>query len=364
MIKTPTAVEVPALCRQLQQNYKNSEEENKKNGNTNYNRPRKLRPRSLRERSRRECNQLFDWKAECKKFLQIMWMSKDSTPFREPVDYTKYPNYGWVVNTPIDFTSIWEDLRGDNYNSPVEFCEDVRRVFENSRLYTEVHPDQTVESMRQNMIDMVELNITKILNDWNTMSKCSKTSSLANHLSSQPQRRCRLKRRRTYDNSPSEDNSDDDFNNQLPKRLRQTETPTLLRQYSSRTCKSIYRCNDSSDSDDVMPTRPSRSRRLPMKKEIFEIPPITSKRQTTRFHDENYNDKQLQPQASSSRGAVKPAHSRFMNLRTKQKRDYAERSEKSSGDSTNDEEENIRVSVSSRGRIRKLTADAKAMYRR
>lgn len=45
--------------------------------------------------------------------------------------------------------------------------------------------------------------------------------ALANHLSSRPQRRCRLKRRRSYDNSPS-DGSDDDIGirSKRPRRLK------------------------------------------------------------------------------------------------------------------------------------------------
>lgn len=79
--RSSSPIEVPSLCRQLQQNYKISEGEAKKNGPSN-DRSRKLRPRSLKERSRRECNQAYNWKLECKKFLQMMWLSKDSTPFR------------------------------------------------------------------------------------------------------------------------------------------------------------------------------------------------------------------------------------------------------------------------------------------
>lgn len=42
------------------------------------------------------------------------------------------------------------------------------------------------------------------------------------HLSSRPQRRCRLKRQRDLDDSPSEDESDADFNLRIkrPRRLR------------------------------------------------------------------------------------------------------------------------------------------------
>lgn len=74
-------MEVPSLCRQLQQSYKNSEVEGKINEPLE-DRSRKLRSRSLRERSRRQSNQSFNWKLECKNFLQLMWLSKNSIPFR------------------------------------------------------------------------------------------------------------------------------------------------------------------------------------------------------------------------------------------------------------------------------------------
>lgn len=44
----------------------------------------------------------------------------------------------------MDLTSIREDLRGDNYNTPLEFCEDVKRVFNNAQIYSDVHPDEKV----------------------------------------------------------------------------------------------------------------------------------------------------------------------------------------------------------------------------
>lgn len=45
--------------------------------------------------------------------------------------------------------------------------------------------------------------------------------AIVNHLSSRPQRRCRLKRQRNIDNSPSEDESDVDFNlrTKRPRRI-------------------------------------------------------------------------------------------------------------------------------------------------
>lgn len=234
----------------------------------------------------------------------------------------------------------------------------------------------------------------------------------------------------------------------------QSDDETPLRRHSSRIRKSTYRVqenNDESDDDDdytpfqsrrpkrlvkplpkdldndsddeVMPTKPSHSRRLPICTERFEVPPIT-RRQPTRFHDEEDNEEEDQPTraratrsrfinteetdqrgtrnlrkkkrwnyakmldvsgVSSEEGAddwkptpkfsKKIASRHKSQTRTKKKRNYNECSDQScSSDENNDEDDeedneensvNIRVSVSSRGRIRKLTAEAKAhLFRR
>jgi len=44
----------------------------------------------------------------------------------------------------MNLTTIREDLRGDNYNTPIDFCEDVRRVFNNAQTYFQLYPDEKV----------------------------------------------------------------------------------------------------------------------------------------------------------------------------------------------------------------------------
>lgn len=177
------------------------------------------------------------------------------------------------------------------------------------------------------------------------------------------------------------------------------------------------------DSELLIPV-PSCTRKLPVCDEGFEVPPITSRKQPSRFHDEEDTEEE-----SQSTKAV-ATHSRFSNnketdqrstrnLRKKKRWNYAKmldgsgvssdegvddwkpsqkltkkntrrksrdpkskkkkkgnnNSDQSSNDSSDDnddhddnDEENsvdVRVSVSSRGRIRKLTAEAKAhLFRR
>jgi len=80
---------------------------------------------------------------------------KKTLYFREPVDYSKYPDYDRVVSTPMNLTTIREDLRGDNYKTPLDFCDDVRRVFNNAQTYFQLYPDEKVCSLYNN--DLVKI---------------------------------------------------------------------------------------------------------------------------------------------------------------------------------------------------------------
>lgn len=211
---------------------------------------------------------------------------------------------------------------------------------------------------------------------------------------------------RVQDNN--DESEDEDTVTQLPKRL----TKPLAQDY------------DNDSDDEFLPSKPSHNRRLPVCPERFETPSTTTtRRQPSRFHNVENNEedqptrakptrsrfsnneetdqrgtrnlrkkkrwnyaKMLDGSGMSSEEGVddwKPDKrltkiaSRHNNQKSKQKRKYTERSDQSFNDSSDvdndddnddDDEENsvnIRVSVSSRGRIRKLTAEAKAhLFRR
>jgi bromodomain and WD repeat domain-containing protein 1/3 len=52
-----------------------------------------------------------------------------------PVDQLEHPDYYQVVDTPMDLRTVKEDLLGGNYESPLEFCKDMRLIFINSKNY-------------------------------------------------------------------------------------------------------------------------------------------------------------------------------------------------------------------------------------
>jgi len=52
-----------------------------------------------------------------------------------PVDQLEHPDYYQVIDTPMDLRTVKEDLLGGNYESPHEFCKDMRLIFINSKNY-------------------------------------------------------------------------------------------------------------------------------------------------------------------------------------------------------------------------------------
>jgi bromodomain and WD repeat domain-containing protein 1/3 len=123
-----------------------------------------------------------DWRRDCRDLLEMLWSCEDSTPFRlaliphkflcswnercaiscpchifffystvqnykcqyslvsfcpcrMPVDQLEHSDYYQVIDTPMDLRTVKEDLLGGNYQSPLEFCKDMRLIFINSKNY-------------------------------------------------------------------------------------------------------------------------------------------------------------------------------------------------------------------------------------
>ncbi|XP_031220381.1 bromodomain and WD repeat-containing protein 1 isoform X3 [Mastomys coucha] len=77
-----------------------------------------------------------DWRRQCKALLILLFQCEDSEPFRQPVDLDEYPDYRDIIDTPMDFGTVRETLEAGNYDSPVEFCKDIRLIFSNAKAYT------------------------------------------------------------------------------------------------------------------------------------------------------------------------------------------------------------------------------------
>ena len=74
-----------------------------------------------------------DWKGECKNLLDILNQSKDSVPFRLPVNIERVPDYLDTIAIPMDLKTVGEKLEANNYATPSELAKDIRLIFENSK---------------------------------------------------------------------------------------------------------------------------------------------------------------------------------------------------------------------------------------
>ncbi|KAK2154938.1 hypothetical protein LSH36_253g03021 [Paralvinella palmiformis] len=110
------------------------------------------------------------WKAQCRQLLDIMFDCEDSKPFRHPVDPVQYSEYYQIIDHPMDLGTIKEQIDCDVYETPVEFCKDVRLVFNNSRMYN-TNKRSRIYTMTLRLSAMFEEQIRDIISGWKQVSK-------------------------------------------------------------------------------------------------------------------------------------------------------------------------------------------------
>nr|CAD7567211.1 unnamed protein product [Timema californicum] len=143
IMKDVRALDISAVYHQVLDSYKSSDSESEASVEVDINAPGPSRGRGS-TRACRAVNRVYrredtspptDWRRECRDLIDMLWMCEDSTPFREPVEMMAHPDYYQVIDTPMDLRTVKEDLIGGNYNTPLEFCKDVRLIFTNSKNY-------------------------------------------------------------------------------------------------------------------------------------------------------------------------------------------------------------------------------------
>lgn len=157
-------VDVPQLYRQLLDGYESSNSEDENGGPSTSRRERAAANRSLRA-LRRANHQQPDWKRDCRQLLEVLWNCQDSEPFRGPVDRIEHPDYDKIIDSPMDLGTVREELIGENYSSPIEFCKDIRMIFSNSRSYN-TNKRSKVYVMTVRLAAMAEEHMKRIINDW------------------------------------------------------------------------------------------------------------------------------------------------------------------------------------------------------
>ncbi|XP_058152229.1 bromodomain and WD repeat-containing protein 1 isoform X2 [Dasypus novemcinctus] len=106
-----------------------------------------------------------NWMKQCKELVTLIFQCEDSEPFRQPVDLVDYPDYRDIIDTPMDFGTVRETLEAGNYDSPLEFCKDIRLIFSNAKAYTP-NKRSKIYSMTLRLSALFEEKMKKISSDF------------------------------------------------------------------------------------------------------------------------------------------------------------------------------------------------------
>ena len=76
-----------------------------------------------------------NWLKYCQTVLNEMINSDDAEPFLEAIDENVYPDYGAIIHTPMNLLLVKEKIENAQYSSALEFTQDIRLIFTNSKKY-------------------------------------------------------------------------------------------------------------------------------------------------------------------------------------------------------------------------------------
>ncbi|GLV31866.1 BRWD3 [Carabus blaptoides fortunei] len=127
--------------------------------------PKQRNTRGANQRRSVRLEKASDWRIEARALLDTLWQCEDSAPFREPVDRLEHPDYYQIIDTPMDLGAVKEDLLGGNYETPMEFCKDIRLIFQNSRNYN-TNKRSRIYSMTIRLSAMFEEHMRRIIYNW------------------------------------------------------------------------------------------------------------------------------------------------------------------------------------------------------
>lgn len=320
--------------------------------------------RMLRSLPPRYLNSTSDWKSEAKTLFQAIWDSEDAVPFRTPVNTTKYTDYHRIIDDPMDLSTVKDKLFNEKYETPNDFYNDMRLIFQNSRTYN-TNQRSRIYVMTVRLAATFEEHITKIIRHWkmakrrnyNTSqngkksksgtSASSESSAAASESSDNEELKNALK--------SVSDSSDDSEENtpltrlqiRIPKMHPSEHEATSSSDNKSRIVKTVEDSEESHDSEDSY--KPSRSRKR-------------NKLSSTSFEESSSEES-----SSDDRPLSQVARHNGRNVKKRlNTSDIPKKKLKIDDSDASDEEktDNYITSVSSRGRVRKLNPRVTALMKK
>lgn len=122
-------------------------------------------PKKKRVKCENSPHKARSWKQNCRELIDHIFRMDDSSPFRSPVDPIQYPDYSQVIDTPMDLTTVKEQLLEDLYENPHEFCKDMRLIFQNSKTFN-TNKKSRIYGMTIRLSSFFEEKMRRIVSDW------------------------------------------------------------------------------------------------------------------------------------------------------------------------------------------------------
>ena len=76
--------------------------------------------------------------SQCRNIIMKLKSNKNSWPFKEPVNAQQVPDYYDTIKEPMDLQTLEKGLESGNYKSKNAFVKDLKKIFDNARVYNKV----------------------------------------------------------------------------------------------------------------------------------------------------------------------------------------------------------------------------------
>ncbi|EEZ97170.1 Bromodomain and WD repeat-containing protein 3-like Protein [Tribolium castaneum] len=305
--------------------------------------------RMLRSLPTRYLRHASDWKSEAKILFQAIWDCEDSVPFRTPVNNLKYTDYHDIIETPMDLSTVKDKLFSDKYETPNEFYNDMRLIFQNSRTYN-TNKRSRIYVMTVRLAAIFEEHISKLIKHWKMAKRRSyatqQTNNKAESGTNSSSSSSELSEIEEEMKNVESDSSDSEDNKPL-KKLQTVKVTTKVvkseEESESESSESVEKMNeDGSEEDESNDSEDSCYK------------PVT--RSTRKRNEITSSEEEEDEEESSDDSDDKPLISVRHNGRAKKRSRYVE--------SESEDDKEFFTSVSSRGRVRKLNPRVTALMKK
>ncbi|XP_070606542.1 bromodomain and WD repeat-containing protein 1 isoform X2 [Erythrolamprus reginae] len=115
------------------------------------------------------------WKKQCMELINLIFQCEDSKPFRQPVDLDQYLAYKeFNDDIPMDLATVKETLEAENYDTPMELCNDMRSIF-NTIKENIPNKRSKIYGMSLTLSALFEEKITRIISDFSNGQSLNKS---------------------------------------------------------------------------------------------------------------------------------------------------------------------------------------------